>query len=207
MTTTPDRIVGTWRDVTLGVAAWDAVKAPVDVAFACMFTRELTKDGPSGGLLHLDQALSGALQTLREAGNFRAGPLETLVLNRLPAGIAAKTVVVIGLGDPTEWSPDCSTRAVAVAVRTAIQSGAQSAAFAPSILDAGIKPTSDFITELLEAALDTIDAQHAVASSGLTTPSTLRNWVFGAGPARVDSTADQFAAALAARQTQSDSTV
>jgi len=195
-----DRIVGTWRDVSIEVAAWDAVKAPVDLAFACMFTHELTADGPSGGLQHLDQALGGALQSLRSNGHFRAEPLETLVLNRPPASIAAKSVIVIGLGDPSAWTPNSSASAVAAAVRTATQSGAQSAAFAPSILDAGIPSSGDIASVLLQAALDTIDAQYAIASSGFATPPALRSLAFGAGPARLEVTASQFAAAFAARQ-------
>src|SRR5277367_5736922 len=74
--------IGEWRGLTIDTVAWDAVGADVDMSFACMFTHEMDGAAMFGGLLHLDQSLDGALSRLRAAGDFRAEPMETLLLDR-----------------------------------------------------------------------------------------------------------------------------
>lgn len=54
----PRQIIGSWRDVSFEVAAWDGVGAQVDLSCGCMFTHEATADGPTGGLHHLDGAVA-----------------------------------------------------------------------------------------------------------------------------------------------------
>jgi len=93
-----------------------------------------------GGLLDLDQALSGALARLRASGDFTAEPMDTLLLERLPHGVRARTIMLIGLGDPTKLQADLLERATRVAFREASRLRAGSVAFAPSLLDTGLKP-------------------------------------------------------------------
>ena len=96
--------------------------------------------GPGGGLGHLDAALGGAITRLRADGIFRAGPGEVLTLSAPAPPIHAATILAIGLGDPTAWTPAAMRPAVATAVRETIRLDAASAAFAPSLLDSGLSP-------------------------------------------------------------------
>lgn len=190
--------LGNRQGVSLEVAVMDGVTADVDLSFACMFTRELG-DGPHGGLLHLDNALSGALVRLRSEGVFRGEPMETLLISQPPAGIAARAVMVIGVGDPLVWSPEVTARAAATAIRAAVQLGVASAAFAPGMLDAGLAPAATYgvAPAMMKAVIDAIDAHARVAASGLAQASSLRRWVFDAGPASFQAAIEQFQAALA----------
>jgi hypothetical protein len=80
-----------------------ALRRRTDAAVPCrLHEREKVSDVvlPAGGLLHLDQALGGTLTSLRRSGHFRADAMETLLLDRPPATIHARSVLVIGLGDP-----------------------------------------------------------------------------------------------------------
>jgi hypothetical protein len=198
------QIIGSWRDVSFEVAAWDGVGAEVDLSCGCMFEREAAGEGPTGGLSHLDHALSGALTGLRRDGHFLAAPMETLLISRPPAGIEAGRVLLIGLGDPASWTIDVTANAVATAARTAMQQGLRSVAFAPSILDGGLTAaaTDGMPHAMVTAVLATIDTQYRIAELGLAALPSLRHWVFDVGASRFDGAVQQFGNALAAAHVQ-----
>ncbi|RQZ42245.1 peptidase M17 [Burkholderia sp. Bp9090] len=195
--------IGRWREVSFEVAAWDGVGAQVDLSCGCMFAREATGDGPTGGLRHLDLALSGALTGLRREGRFLAAPMETLWISHPPAGIAARALLLVGLGDPASWTIERTADAVATAARTAIQQEVESAAFAPSILDGGLTTvaTEGMPQAMVKAVLAAIDTGYRVAELGLAAPPALRRWVFDVGAARFDGAVEHFGNALAAART------
>jgi hypothetical protein len=191
------KTLGSWQGVSLDIAAWDGVAADVDLSFACMFTHELD-DGPRGGLLHLDHALSGMLVRLRDEGVFLGAPMETLLISQPPVTIAARAVMMIGMGAPSQWTTAVTANAVATAVRAATQLGVASAAFAPSLLDTGLAPkgTTNTASEMMKAVTRAIDAQVRLATYGLAPAPSLRRWVFDVGEAGFAGAAEQFQASL-----------
>lgn len=197
---TEQRTIGVLHGVSIDVAAWDGAKAAVDLSFACMFERELTGNGPTGGLRHLDDALGGALTELRRAGYFQAKPMETLLINRPPATIVAKAIMLVGLGDPSTWSPALTAEAAVTALRATIQQDARSAAFAPSLLDTGLMPnaTGGVADAMLKAVADAISTQAHLAAMDLAAPHALRQWVFDVGLEHLDATTEHFQATFAA---------
>ncbi|GLQ99345.1 M17 family peptidase N-terminal domain-containing protein [Dyella mobilis] len=190
--------IGTWQGVSIECVAWDGAMADVDLSFACMFTHEMSS-GLTGGLRHLDEALAGRLTRLRREGAFRGDLLETLLINQLPTTVAAKAVMLIGMGEPLVWTTTISARASAAAIRAATQRGVASAAFAPSLLDAGLSPktTECAACSMMSAVMNAIDAQVHIASLGLAPEPTLRRWVFDVGEAHFDEVARQFEEAFA----------
>lgn len=190
--------LGSWQGVSIEIAAWDGVMADVDLSFACMFAHELD-GGPRGGLLHLNHALSGMLMQLRDEGAFLGDPRETLLIKQPPATIAARAVMVIGMGEPSAWTTAATARAVATAIGAATQLGASSAAFAPSLLDAGLGrgATAGVASVMMTALASAIDAQVRIAAFGLAPATSLRRWVFDVGAAGFAAAAEQFQAALA----------
>jgi len=193
--------IGKWRGVSIEAAAWDGVMADVDLSFACMFTHEASA-GIAGGLRHLDEAMAGKLTRLRQEGAFRGDLLETLLVDQPPATIVAKAVMVIGLGEPTAWTATVTARAAAAAVRTATQRRAVSAAFAPSLLDAGLtsRSTEDVARSMMMAVMDAMGAQARVSSLGLAPEPSLQRWVFDVGEAHFDEATRQFEEAFASHR-------
>jgi hypothetical protein len=189
--------IGTWRGVSLDVAAWDGVGAEVDLSVACLFEHEPDGGTLQGGARHLDDAMGGALQRLRGDGSFRARSGDTLLIDRPPTGISATAVLVVGLGDPTRWTRQVSAQAVKVAAACALARGSTSAAFAPSLLDAGVRG-GDAASAMLLAISAAIDAADAAAQAGLAEPLALRRFVFDAGAAHLEGAADAFATGFAA---------
>jgi len=197
----PARIsIGEWRGLTIDAVAWDAVGAEVDLSFACMFTHEMNGAAMTGGLLHLDQSLDGALSRLRAGGDFRAEPMETLLLDRLPDGLRAKAVMIVGLGDPASLTAERLERATRVAFQEAARLRVATAAFAPSLLDAGLAPDgiNDAPAAMLRGVLAASAAAQRLVETGLGTPPRISRWSFDAGAAHIENAATAFKAAFEA---------
>jgi hypothetical protein len=188
------RSIGTYRNVCLQVAAWDSVSAPVDLAISAMFQREMPGTRLGGGLSHLDNALRGAVVTLRQSGIFHGNEGETLMLSAPPAPIKAKAVLLVGAGDPISWTVETAYRTASTAMRTALRLGSASAAFAPSLLDSGLDhiATAGAAEGFMRGCLSALD-DHAQTPAA----SPLRRWVFDAGLAQLDGATAEFRGAFA----------
>jgi hypothetical protein len=192
--------IGTHDGVEFDVVAWGPAHAAVDLSVACMFEHELGA-GMAGGLLALDDALGGQLSRLRAAGAFRAQPMETLLVTMPPPGVAARAVLVVGMGDPAALDGDVLRRACRVAMREAIRVGAVSMAFAPSVLDAGHTDNAALNMQevMVDGMLGALRAEHMLAEAGLTHKPTLRHCTFDVGPPRLQAAGRAFAEAFARR--------
>jgi hypothetical protein len=190
---TPERrAIGRYRGVNIDLAAWDGVAAAVDLSVVCMFTHEVPGKAMTGGLQHLDRTLDGRLSRLRQTGVFAAEQMETWLIDRVPPGIAADAILVIGLGDPLEWTPSATTRAVARALEVAQHRQATSVAFAPSLLDAGLDDTEGAAPAMLEGLCGALRRATGLAGSGLSNIPRLQAWTFDAGAAHMDGAASAF---------------
>lgn len=156
------RPIGTYAGVEIEAVAWDAVGAQVDLSFGCIFTREVDDGALKGGLKDLDSALGGALVAWRTQGLFRAEELETLHVTRPPLRVSAHALMLIGLGDPDNFSPAVMERATRAACREAIRLGVNSAALAPGLLDSGLTPSMTAGTgeAMLAGLLSALGAGH-----------------------------------------------
>ena len=194
----PRRIgFGDYRGVALDVAVWDAVGADVDLSCACMFTHEIGP-GLTGGLAHLDAALSGALLGLRGEGMFHGDLLETLML--APGSrIQGRALLIVGLGDPDAWKAPMMSRVTHHIVAAANSHGAATAGIAPSLLDSGISAAlaRGGSEAMLDGMITGIDAAYHLAEIGLAPSPSLTAWTFGAGPTHAEEAADYFRRRLA----------
>lgn len=198
-TDTPQRLpIGHADGVAFDVVAWGPAQADVDFSVACMFEHELGGAPVAGGLLGLDTALGGQLTALRASGAFRAQPMETLLISLPPAALAARAVLVIGLGAPETLDGDRLRRATRVAMREAIRHGARSLAFAPSVLDGGHTDNAglDMPRMMLDGMLGALRAEHALAQAGLAPPPSVQQCTFDVGAPRLHSSGEAFAAAF-----------
>ena len=190
--------IGIADGVQFDVVAWGPAQADVDLSIACMFEHEVGDAGISGGLLGLDQALGGHLSCMRADGWFRAQEMETLLITLPPAGMAPRAVLVIGMGDPATLDGERLRRATRVAMREAIRHGAQSMAFAPSVLDAGHTDNAPLAMQnvMLDGMLSALRAERALAAAGLAPPPSIKHCTFDVGAPRLAAAAQQFSHAF-----------
>lgn len=180
--------IGAFRGVRFDVVAWPPADAEVDLSFACMFEHEVEGSTMAGGLLHLDNALGGVLATMRAQGLFRAQEMETLYIPTPPATVRARSLMVIGLGDPASFMRERMERAGRIAASEAVRLGVRSAAFAPNLMDAGLKNTASLrvSSAMLTGVLGGLASAHALAACGLARAPSLAHWSFDSGPAFFD---------------------
>ena len=100
---------------------------------AVAVTDTQTEKGPDAKpqlvLLSADSALETAVQAVLTSGEFKAGANETLVLHA-PAGLAAKRLLLVGLGKAGKLSMHALRSAAGTAVRAAKPRGLREVAFA-----------------------------------------------------------------------------
>lgn len=198
MTDSSELLVGDCLGVAVDVAAWDAVRAPVDLSVACMFTHEPAGAILTGGLAHLDQALAGSLTRLRAEGTFSAEARATLLLAPPPGTLAGQTLLVVGLGAPQAWRPSVMAQATRAVVAIAGALDASSVAFAPSIKDAGLTAPvlQDFDQAMIDGLVSGLTLAARLTDLGLGKPIALRRWTFDANAAHIAQVATAFRTAL-----------
>ncbi|PQA97870.1 peptidase M17 [Chryseobacterium shigense] len=95
------------------------------------------------GLVHLDDALKGELTKIRKSGQFKGHSLETLLMTPPEGSMSAKKLLLIGLGDRNNFTPELMTSVGEVAAREAMRLGVTNFALASDLKDAGIdSPTA-----------------------------------------------------------------
>ncbi|AZA62971.1 M17 family peptidase N-terminal domain-containing protein [Chryseobacterium indoltheticum] len=95
------------------------------------------------GLVHLDDALKGEFTKIRQSGQFKGHSLETLLITPPAGSMSAKKLLLIGLGDRNNFTPELMTSVAEVATREALRLGVTNFAFASDLKDAGIdSPTA-----------------------------------------------------------------
>lgn len=95
------------------------------------------------GLVHLDDALKGEFTKIRQSGQFKGHSLETLLISPPKGSMSAKKLLLIGLGDRNNFTPELMTSVAEVATREALRLGVTNFAFASDLKDAGIdSPTA-----------------------------------------------------------------
>lgn len=186
--------VGSAYDVSVEVAAWDAAGAEVDLSCACVFSREEVGAPLSGGLAHLDGVLGGKLLELRREGAFTATIGECLLVPVPGDRVQARSLLLIGLGDPEGWSTGRLREAVRAAAEFALAMNVKSAAFAPGMLDSGISAdgTSGASTHMIAGLAASLHARSRLTAFGLADKPLLERWVFDVGAARLQSATEQF---------------
>jgi hypothetical protein len=181
--------IGSWRGTRIDIVGDHIANIPAMLSIAGMFAREADGMTIVGGLSHLDDALGGAVRRMRSDGIFEGRLGETMVLSAPPLPVRADAILMIGLGDPTEWSPEVMRSVVAVAARRAMQLAVSSVAFAPGLHDSGLRGRKVLGAEM--AMLTGLCGEIEVAAG-----KPPEQWVFCAHPAHFEVTTRDFTLAF-----------
>ena len=140
--------------------------------------------------VELDKRLGGVIASLRERGEFVGDQLETLLLVPPRGSIAAKALLLVGLGDEDALSLKILEGVGRVALREAARLGVRRVAFAPLIRDQGNKKfgTGDVETAVVRGMLLAYDTERRLQKEGLSKEFTLDGWNIEAGPDYFDET-------------------
>lgn len=110
--------------------------APGDLQIVCLFA-STPENKLEASLALLDTKLSGALTTVRSSNLFRGDLGETLLITPKPGAIAAKRLLIIGLGDRDTFTAAREEFIGEIAYAESERLGVAAPTFAPTILDGG----------------------------------------------------------------------
>lgn len=99
------------------------------------------------GLVHLDEALKGEFTKIRQAGYFKGHALETILISPPKGSMSAKKLLLIGLGNRNQFTPELMALVGEVATREAMRLGVSNFAFASDLKDAGIDSPTALVAE------------------------------------------------------------
>jgi hypothetical protein len=175
-------------------------EAPGDLQIICLF-----QSNPENQLLAslatMDQHLGGLLTQVRTQGLFRGDLGETMLLTPRPGVIAARRLLIIGLGDRSTFTAQREELVGEIAYAESERLGAAAPTFAPTVIDGGFTGTAtgnigaSFIKGFLRgrAIAAALYAAHSAPSP------VVSRFTFLAGPAHALDTQKGLATVLNAR--------
>ena len=128
--------------------------------------------------------MGGVLSSLRNRGEFIGDLGETILLDAPASTIAAKQLLVIGLGDETALSLDTLRVVGRVAATEAIHLKATSVSFAPMIRDQGNVTigVGEGDAAVVESMLLAYDTSQRLQKQHFAAPFAIDRWTIEAGP-------------------------
>lgn len=178
-----------------GVSVVGLVQGPsaavADLQIACVF--EYTEgdifNAPAlpkelNGMVHLDEALKGAITDIRKTGQFKGHALETILIVPPKGSLSSKKLLLIGLGKRTSFDPELMKEVGSVAMREALNQQVKTVSFASDLKDAGIdSPTALVAENVVLGAFDAYHAQSYLDKKHLSEKMKLQKLILLAGPA------------------------
>lgn len=189
--------IGHYQNLDIELVTWDCTTAEVELSCACIFEHEMNNRSFSGGLAHLDEALNGRLNEIRENNWFSAQLNDALLINQTPSTIQASKVLLIGMGRPEDFTVEKIETAIKTAVKTAHQLELKSVAFAPSILDTGLNAPANLNELMLRSLKEELDRHHQLHLQNLVKKSEIERWIFDSGFQNYEIKAEQYIASFA----------
>jgi hypothetical protein len=138
----------------------------------------------ANGLLHVDQALKGLITDLRKSGKFLGHRLETMLLTPPKGSMPAQKLLLIGLGNRNDFTPDLMTDIGRVGMREALRLGVSSYSHASDLKDGGIdSPTGTVAVNVVKGALEAYETESYLVKKKVTTHKPLTKVTLLAGQA------------------------
>lgn len=126
------------------------------------------------GMLHVDEALHGLITDLRKTHQFEGKSLETLLIIPPENSIAAKKLLLIGLGNRNDFKPELMRLIGITGMREALRLGVTTYSHASDLKDAGISsPTAEVAGYVIQGAVEAYRTQNYLKDRNASSPLTV----------------------------------
>jgi hypothetical protein len=171
--------------------------AKTDLQAICVF-RSSPGNTLHGSLLEIDEKLGGLLSQVRKDNLFSGELGETLLIAPKPGTIAARRLLLIGLGDLESFSADREQVVGFIFFEEANRLGVSDPYFAPTVLDGGKAglDTGDVAQQFLNGFLRAKATQDLLQHAGVSAGSDPHSLTFLAGAAHAARTREGLATAF-----------
>jgi Cytosol aminopeptidase family, N-terminal domain len=148
----------------------------------CLF-RSSPMNPLHGSLIEINEKLHGLLDQLRTPGLFNGDIGETILLTPPAGTVAAKKLLIIGLGDSSSFTPARMYLVGKIALREANRLGIAHPYFAPTILDGGVTAfsTADVAEQVVRGLRDALATESLLRKGSSAGPLTVDDFTFLAG--------------------------
>ena len=170
-----------------------------DLQIICLF-ESTPQNTLHGSLIETNEKLKGLLDKLRNPSLFRGELGETLVIVPPAGTLRARKLLIIGLGDSENFTPQRLELVASIAYNESTRLGVAHPFFAPTVFDGGVtkystgQASESFIAGFLRAAR----TEKVLEAAGTSTGQVLQDLTYLAGPAHATDTAQGMERAFAA---------
>jgi hypothetical protein len=175
--------------IPMRVLVVSPAETDTELQVICLF-RSDPSNTLHGALLETNEKLKGLIDRIRKPDLFR-GELGETMLIRPPAGsLAAKRVLIVGLGDSANFVPDRMDLVGEIAYREANRLKVAHPFFAPTILDGGVTKftTSQVAEQVILGVLRAMRTHKVAMDAGAAFEQSVQDWTYLAGPAHAEDT-------------------
>jgi hypothetical protein len=181
---------------------------PTPLQVVCIFEYEegdLTSPqalpAAANGLLHVDEALNCLITDLRKSGKFLGHTLETMLITPPKGSMPAQKLLLIGLGNRKNFTPDLMTDIGRVGMREALRLGVNSYSHASDLKDGGIdSPTGTVAVNVVKGMLEAYETEEYLVNKKVTTHKPLVKVTLLAGQAFFEPSGEAIKAYLSTRK-------
>jgi hypothetical protein len=184
--------------IAVQVLLQSPAETATDLQIICLF-ESAPENALHGWLAEINQKLQGLLDQIRNPALFRGELGETLLVAPSAGNLAAKNLLIIGLGDSQTFTPQRMELVGSIAYRESSLLGIVHPYFAPTILDGGVaryttgEVAENFMAGFLRAARTEKILQGVGASRG----KLVEDLTFLAGAAHATDTKQGIQRAIA----------
>lgn len=171
-----------------------------DLQVICLFQSD-PANTLHGSLLEINEKLGGLLDQIRKPSGFAGLFGETLLLTPSKSHLPAKSLLIVGLGDPKAFTPQHMELVGSIVYREASRLGVSDPFFAPTVLDGGVTgfSTGDTAEWFIRGFVRADSTEKLLISAGVSRSQTIRQLTFLAGPAHAQDSRDGIARGYAAK--------
>ena len=184
--------------VPIQILAKSPADTQTDLQVICLF-RSAPGNTLHGSLVEIDEKLKGLLDRIRKPELFGGELGETLVIAS-DTGLAAKKLLIIGLGDSATFSPERMQLVGEILYRESSNLGVAHPFFAPTILDGGVAKftTGQVAEQVIRGFLRAAQTDKLVRDAGASGGSRVAALTYLAGAKNMDSTREGIERAITA---------
>src|SRR5580698_7734782 len=181
----PKEIPISGAPIPMRILVQSPAETDTELQIICLFRSE-PSNTLHGSLVEANEKLKGLLDRIRNPTLFRGELGETLLIDPPTGSLAAKRLLIIGLGDSENFTPERMELVGAIAYREASRLGVARPFFAPTVIDGGVTTSAagQVAEQVIRGFLRAERTERVVQEGGASRGPVIQELTFLAGPQR-----------------------
>ncbi|MGA2746452.1 MAG: M17 family peptidase N-terminal domain-containing protein [Candidatus Sulfotelmatobacter sp.] len=179
----PREIRITDAPIPMRILVQSPAETDTELQIICLF-RSDPSNTLHGSLVEANEKLKGLLDRIRKPTLFRGDLGETLLIDPPSGSLAARRLLIIGLGDSETFVPERMELVGAIAYREASRLGVARPFFAPTVIDGGVTTSAagQVAEQVIRGFLRAARTEKVVQEGGASRGPIIQELTFLAGP-------------------------